>query len=137
MTDEDFEKQKARVLPVWEKWVEFLHFDHHYIHINWEREHAGPSNHWLASTQADWHYRQMFVFFYLPKIVECDDDQLDNLVLHEMAHMLVAPARTDDTDREKLELATENVARAIEEAYAAGVAEGKKEVTGEVPTIVE
>jgi malate synthase len=125
MTDKEFRKQKARVEVVWKKWAEALHLDHYYVSITWERKFEGDQKHWLASTQADWEYRQMFVYFYLPKIESMDDVQLDNLVLHEVAHMLNSPAKTSELDSAKLELATENVARAIEDAYKLGIAEGK------------
>ena len=125
MTDAEFEKQKARVQAVWDKWAKILHLDHYYINITWERKYDGDKTHWLASTQTDWHYRQMFVFFYLPKIETVDDDQLDNLVLHEIAHMFVSPLCTTESDSQKLEFATENVARALEDVYKACGSEEK------------
>lgn len=116
MTDAEFEKQKSRVELVWRKWVEVLGLNHYHIEVTYSRERSKDFEACLASSQSDWHYRQMFVFFYLPQVQSLADERLDNLVLHEIAHMLVSPI-AKGTDSEKHELATENVALAIEAAY--------------------
>lgn len=120
MTDEQFETQKARVLACWEKWRFITGVNTHWVHLNWERNKDDDNRHTLGSTQADWQYRQVYVFFYLPKIVDLPDDELDNLVLHEMSHVLIRSAYTTEEYSDKVEFATENVARAIEDAYNAG-----------------
>jgi hypothetical protein len=121
MNDQQYETEKKKVSAVLDKWVKVLGMDYHYIKVFWERNKDEQRNHTMASTQADWQYRQMFLYFFLPRIAELDDDQLDNLILHELSHMLIRSAYTVEEYSDKVEYAVENVAHAIEDAFNAGM----------------
>lgn len=132
MNDKEFETQRKRIEPVLSKWIKVLGMDFHYIQVSWERNKDDDRKHTMACTQADWQYRQMYLYFFLPKIADLPDHQIDNLVLHELAHMIVRSAYTVEEYSEKVEYAVENVARAIEDAYKAGQKAGRKERDGKV-----
>lgn len=44
-----------------------------------------------ASATSSWEYRFATLTFYMPKIAELDDEELEDVLVHEIAHLLVAP----------------------------------------------
>lgn len=68
-----------------------------------------------ANTVYQWEYRQAVIHWYLPTVARMDDNDIEMAVVHEYAHLLTGPVRDLITSNkhERLELATENVARAL------------------------
>lgn len=67
-----------------------------------------------ADTQADWRLREAAMTWYLERTITLSDAQLDNLVVHEMTHCLLAPiAPKEKGESDLLEYVTESVAKAI------------------------
>lgn len=78
----------------------------------------------VAIAEPDWEYRQATLIFYPATSVGMTDVALREIAIHEIAHVLIAPmwvsaCKYEDLDEELSEvneLATENVARALEAA---------------------
>lgn len=76
----------------------------------------------VATAYAQWEYRQVALTWYLPVTTLLDDREIFSRAVHELGHALLAPVCEEITDRDQkrlekhIELATENVSRALESA---------------------
>lgn len=121
MNDTEFDYWVQKIQAIYDKWAAVLGLDFWDVRITYERQYDAGRMHTLGLTQADWQYRQAYISFFLPGIKkELSEDQLSNLVLHEISHILIRSAYPDEGYNDKVEFATETVARAIEDAYKAG-----------------
>lgn len=76
----------------------------------------------LAQTVCQWQYREAVIHWYLPNAARQADVDLERAVIHEYVHILNAPIKELCNDEmERLELATENVARALFSTYRKGL----------------
>lgn len=100
------------------KWQSRLGLDH------WEIEHtfldavrdpddAGDTT--CAECKPQWQYLQAEIVWYLPHLVQCDDDKIDRNSLHEQCHILLAPeqANLKPSESDRMELSTQMTARAL------------------------
>ena len=122
MSDENYENEIARIRKFYDKWAAILGLNHHVLYLLYDRERKQDEYNTAATTTTAWQYRLGHITFYTPATIENDDRQLEHIVLHEICHVLISPASqaTEDNSEHFVELATENVARALEDAYAAG-----------------
>ena len=135
MTDKDFRTQKERIRKLIKKW-------HKTIGLNWwrieyvysrERDGDGPSNYepdgnWTtaADCSADDSYLTASITFYLPNLVKIEDDELEEIYLHEIMHVFLKPMQTKEKAAEEERVAT-MLARAM--VWASEI---KKTTSGEV-----
>ncbi len=68
-----------------------------------------------AQAVTRWQYREAVIHWYLPGAVRQTSDELENTLVHEYVHIMLAPThdRLKAGSEEHDELATENVARAL------------------------
>lgn len=67
-----------------------------------------------ADTMADWRLREATMTWYLERTVALTDEELDNLVIHEMLHPILDPITPVDKDKVDLvEYVTESLAKMI------------------------
>lgn len=133
MTDDEFEAQKERVLAALIPWLKRLGLGWYRIEHKWERDQGSriPGSAFAtgAVVETQWEYRQAQINWYLPTLALMDDEALDNLIVHELVHILCDPMQTFvPAEHKKLEeYATECLARAIIGAWQDG--QEKLEVT--------
>lgn len=129
MTDKEYEAQKARVKKFIDKWYKAMGLDWFHVDMAWERERREDRPATVAVTTTTWQYRNAYINWYMPAVVDNDDDFLENIVVHEFVHILVAPLMSV-TDQEDLpnhhEYATECIARALVWVREAGEKDAKK-----------
>lgn len=115
MTDKEYRKQKARVKKFWGKWFNTLGLHWWGIDLYWQRERNEDEPSELGHTSSNWQYRTAAVTFNIPVVAEINDDKLEEAVVHEMTHILVAPIQDfrDDQARDITELTVTTVARAL------------------------
>lgn len=118
MTDKEYGEQKKRVKKLIDKYQRPLGFNWwgitHEFHRKPIENHEGAA----ATTSSQWEYRNALIKWCLPEVQGLTDDQLDECVLHELCHILIAPIETyEDSMAERCELAVTNVQRAIKWAY--------------------
>lgn len=121
MNDEEYERQKQRVLDCWLRWRDRFWLDEWELTFEWFREpHDGEA--WVFQVEPDWRYIRAHVSAWLPTIAVIDDKKLDQIMCHEIGHILVnemqpANRRTEDHDHE--ERVAESIGRALWHGYQA------------------
>jgi hypothetical protein len=129
MTDKEYDKQKARVQKLINRWFETMGLGWFHVDMVWNRERDYKVHTTAAKTTTSWQYRNAIIEWFLPSIADSDDDFLENIVIHEFVHILVAPLLMVDNEDDlplQHEYVTECVARAIGWAREAGVKDAKK-----------
>lgn len=122
MTDREFKTQRARVSKAWEKWFTPIGMGWWQVDRQSAREREEDEPATAAMTTTNWQYRTASVTFYLPACADLNDDQLEEVVVHEMVHILCGPIQdmSDDSRREITEHTVTTIARAIIWAREAG-----------------
>jgi hypothetical protein len=115
MTDKEFNAQQKRVKKVWSKWYDALGLSWYRIDRYWNRSRNEDCADEVANTATNWQYRTAAITFNLPACVDLDDDKLEEVIVHEMSHILVGPIQDfrDDQAREITEYTVTTVARAL------------------------
>lgn len=120
MTDEDYNKQKERIMPLIDKWKNMMRLNQLQINIVWDRSYSSEPPNQAASTMMDkWKYLEFDITFYLPACAEENDKAIESLVVHELVHCLLAPISTnmrpcsDDYQADLMELNTSQVQSAL------------------------
>lgn len=114
--------------PIWERvsrsfdlWVERLGL--HWCDIVLYRcdSRRADDENCAADTDAKWQYRHATVRAYLPAMANHTDDDIDGVMVHELAHILVNPMESavPESKTNQCELAVENVSRAILDTHRA------------------
>lgn len=122
MTDKEYREQKRRVQKYFDKWYAVLGMGWYRIDREWDRVRSEETPSEAAVTSWQWQYRTASITYRLPVIAELDDDKLENVVVHEFAHILTGAMvqNQPDDNRQLMEYSTENVARALIWAREAG-----------------
>lgn len=137
MNDEEARKQKRRIQKFITKWQAPMGLRWFKIHLIYERGLCTTGSGTAAETSmANWKYRSFEIIFYLPVIAEQKDDEVEEIVVHELTHCLLGPIscnmrgtnENDDYRRDIMELNTELVASAIMWTYQAGADAAKLEL---------
>lgn len=128
MTDTEYKKEKARIKKVIDKFFKPLGFGWWVVDIEWDRERNEDSPSQTARTASNWQYRTARITFVVPVCAEQTDEELENIILHELSHILAAPIQDfrDDQSREITEYTVTNIAHALAYAYKAGSGEKPK-----------
>lgn len=125
MTDREAKIQEKRVKLIVERWRAILGLSDHRLRYKFIREYHTDS---FVAAQCFplWQYKHHTIEFYLPSLAECDDEsELEEDVLHELVHILLAPAtgndaKADQAENEKDEFATQSITYALIWARDAG-----------------
>ena len=82
-------------------------------HVFVEDHHEDPDQ--VADTEILWQYRSAKITFYLPPLSTLQDDTLEESVVHEYVHILVAAMEqhVGNGCEEQVEYAVENVTQAL------------------------
>lgn len=79
----------------------------------------------VADTSASWEYRCATIRWYLGRVATLDDNDLENSVVHEYVHVLLAVMEKHLPERyrnsENSEHAVENITRALTAVYRTGM----------------
>lgn len=57
----------------------------------------------IARADVEWEYKLASITFYVPEMVDMEDKELEEIVVHEMVHILVAPIQQDDGNQQMTE----------------------------------
>lgn len=123
MNDKEYAQQKKRVQRLIDKWFKPLGLEWFVVTMDWERERDRDNPDTAAKTTTHWQYRQAWIKWFVPALVDNDDDFLEGIVVHEFTHILLSPLCLIDREEDlplQHEYATECVARAIQWARKAG-----------------
>lgn len=122
MTDKEYREQKKRVQKYIDKWFNTLGLGWYRVDINWDRAKSEDAPDEAAITSCQWQYRTASITYRLPVIAELDDDKLENVVVHEFAHILTGAMvqNAPESNDQLKEYGTECVTRALIWAREAG-----------------
>lgn len=125
MTDKEFKTLKFKVEKIANEWREIIGLHDHRIRYKFIRvKHS--DNYTVAQAFPLWQYKHHTVEFYIPTVAECDsDEELQEDILHELVHILVAPVAGNDApqvaaERERAEYAVQCITYALIWARQAG-----------------
>lgn len=95
MNDETFETQRARVLAIVERWKPVIAYGWR-LDVAWSR---GPFQvggaidaECVGAIGYAWDYLEATVTFDLAQCETLSDERIEEVVVHELSHLLVAPA---------------------------------------------
>ena len=126
MTDKEYEKLKKRLQKIINKWLPVLGLDRERIRFKYLRTYDGSDHYTVAKCYPLWQYKTHNVEFLMPAVQDVDDAELEEDVVHELCHILIAPASGNSAPEEdkhytaQVELATQNVAFALIDAFNKG-----------------
>src|SRR5258708_5906443 len=100
-----------------------------HVTMEWFRERNYDEPTTVAITTTTWQYRHTVIKWYVPACEDNDDDFLENIVVHELVHVLIAPLVNVNNEKElplQHEYATECLSRALLWVREAGQNDPKK-----------
>lgn len=111
MTDAEYAEMKERLEKMLSKWHPLLQMGWHTLKYKYVRGYDEDDS-VCAVTKASWTYRRGYITWYMQKLYELNEDELENIVVHEFCHILLAPVTQDQPEnwREQIELTTETMA---------------------------
>lgn len=125
MTDRKFAILKKKVEKIANEWRDIIGLHDHRLRYKFIREKHSEGN-TVAQIYPLWQYKHHTLEFYMPTVDECDsDEELEEDILHELVHILIAPASGNDApsnqaEREVREYATQCITYALLWAREAG-----------------
>ena len=116
MNDERLRAQQDRVHPLFDSWSERLRLSQWNIHLNWTRT-DGPENYHggvcLMEVVCDWRYEDAHITIYAASLENLSDDELEETVIHELTHILVAEMGAENNDHDREEHVVTRISRAF------------------------
>jgi len=103
MDDAEFERQKARLLHLVDRWIEPLGLRWWRIDVVYCRDEfevdGAPARDTMASCKANWRYLQATVTWNMPRVRDEDDDEvLERSFVHECMHVFLNEMRETNND---------------------------------------
>lgn len=98
------------------------------IDVNYDYDRDERNRDCAARCKVNWEYRDVSLTFFLPALRGSADEEIENCVLHELCHILVAPLEDYSSDEAKqiTETTVTQVAFALEWATSIKIKEKKK-----------
>jgi hypothetical protein len=88
-TDKQYEAEKKRVHRLVVRWTRTFGLQHWRITDEWRRERF-KNKHIVASVKVKWEYQEAVIEWCLPKSADLTNERLEEVVIHELVHILVA-----------------------------------------------
>jgi len=100
MNDKEFNKLKSKIHKIIDKWSPMLGLKWWTVKIYYERvnctdisRHDDGYSRAGAQTHVQYPYKTAQIYFYLPDLKSLGKQELENLVIHELIHILVNEMR--------------------------------------------
>lgn len=122
MDDAAFEAQIRRVSDLADKWRDLLWLSHWRIIDHWERVHHKDDTEDIrkaAETSTQWEYMRADVTWYLPVIATLPEDEVGELVIHELLHIVIAEMAKGKHDQHEERVVT-HLSRALRDMAKVG-----------------
>ena len=101
MSDAEYEEQKQRAEAVFEKWSRTLGLGWWDVKAFYHRESPPRDGNYFSPVmcvECEWRYLLASIHIYVPEIVNMSDDDLEESILHEIAHIFVSELRGQTPD---------------------------------------
>ncbi len=102
MTDKEYRSARSKVLKIYNSWKNELGLRDWAIRLHFERDVPEESTPFvvLGLTSASWAYKIAEVTFKLENFKDRTDYEIEEIVVHELCHILVCEMRTTVGSRE-------------------------------------
>lgn len=112
MNDELYAKTKERLEKFLTKWHPLLQMGFYQLKYDYVRTYCPDDSDTCAVTNSSWVYRKAHITWYIQKLSELNDDELEDVVVHEFCHVLLAPVTQDQPQEwhEQVEFVTQTMA---------------------------
>lgn len=136
LDDARFKKEKERVRKLITKWQGPMGLRWFKVDLEFTRDPAPDGTHTQAMTNmASWRYHEFTITFYIPDTMHLSDEDLENTIIHELTHCLLAPIscnlrgveNDDPYRRDLMEFNTQMVTNAMRWVRNAGMDDQKAE----------
>lgn len=119
MTDKEYRELKRKIEKLITKWRDLLWLNKYRLHNTWVRGSKPESPNAGAQTDMRWEYLEADFTWYLPNLLNLNDEELEECVVHEFCHILISPLMYEDTEHGRMlyERVTTTVQRAISGVY--------------------
>jgi hypothetical protein len=102
MNDVEYQTQKARLERLIERWVDPLglhwwHLSFAYVRDDFEVD-GKPAPETAGRCTANWRYLQAHIAFNMSRVLELDDEDLEQCFVHELTHVFLNEARESGDD---------------------------------------
>ena len=115
MSDKEFNLQRKRIKTHLKHWRTILGLDSWTIRFEYHETRYEDNPARQADTDGSWQYQDATIRFFLPNIAEVDDDEVREIVVHELCHLLLDPIAHNiyRKEHEKIEFVTTQLSRAF------------------------
>lgn len=128
LDDARFKKEKARIGKFLTKWQGPMGLRAYKIQVIWDRSYSRGGEAAFCD-MSRWHYHEFEITFFIPSLMDENDETVERTVVHELVHCLLAPISVNmrETDknseyrREIMEFSTEAVTKALQWSREEGV----------------
>lgn len=116
MNDQEADIQIARIQKYLKRWMG-AGFGWWRLDIEYERGNKTGFEGCIenANILEHWQYRAATITFNLPAVEQLTDERLEEMVVHELSHLLIGSIRdySNDAQRQMTEFAVTNIARSL------------------------
>lgn len=118
MTDKQYQEIKSTIERIYKHWHDQTGFGWWKVDLTYVRGEKENNADTAAETQTSWNYRSAHITFYLGVMRGMPFDEIENTVVHELCHILVAPMHQANDDqseeqRQIMEFTTTCIANAM------------------------
>ena len=107
MTDKEFRDLQGAIKVHVERWVARFGLGTWKLHVRCERDSdefspprhdGGVRNYTSARTSTNWQYMEATLSFNMPQLFDQNQEEVEEIVIHELTHVLVAELRETSDD---------------------------------------
>lgn len=104
MDDQEYARQKQRLLDLADKWIKPLGLGWWDISFEYARddyvapENASSPDASLAKCAANWRYGHACITWNMPRVREIEDAELERCFVHELMHIFLSETRENGED---------------------------------------
>ena len=125
MTDQEYNKQKARLVALRKKWHETLGLKWwkvDYVYVRDDKLEGGESG-WSVDARCvvKWEYRDASISFDMDRVSKLSDTDLEKIFVHECCHILVNQMR--EWAPEEISVERKTIGMKSEESVVTGLAQ--------------
>lgn len=98
MTDKEYRDLKKRIRKHFKWWSYTMGLQFCKLTNYYEREVDKDHPTWGAKTTMWWEYREYDFYWFMPNLLRLDEEDLEDVVIHELCHALASPSMINDND---------------------------------------
>lgn len=112
MNDQRYAETKERLEKYLTKWHPLLQMGFTELKYEYVRGLCPDDESTCACTNSSWTYRKAHITWYIEKLSTLSDHELEDVVVHELVHVLLAPVTQDQGKEwhEQIEFTTQTIA---------------------------